>query len=215
MKEKIMAALRSKYANYGLSDKALLGIATMLAITVTDEANIETAIEAEGVVEALKGVQGEVDSRVKTAVAKAKGGNSNPQNPEPQNPDPKDEVPAWFKGVQDEIKSLKEQLAGQKTKDAASELIAAAKAKGIIISERYAKSYVSEEDYDQANALAELEAEWTGEKQFAANSQAGNGQVPNGQQQQHQQQQGKVAPEISNFTKSMKAQAEGAKAKSV
>jgi hypothetical protein len=40
MKEKIIQALKNRYRNLGLSDKAFEGVATHLEPSITDEANI-------------------------------------------------------------------------------------------------------------------------------------------------------------------------------
>lgn len=70
MKDKILQALKTKFKNLGFGDKAFQGVADYLAATVTEEAQIETAIA--GVEPLLKSFQGEIDARVTTAVAKAK-----------------------------------------------------------------------------------------------------------------------------------------------
>ena len=59
MKEKILLALKTKYAALGLSDKVLDGVAESLSKTVTDEAGIETAVD--GVEPILKTFQSNFD----------------------------------------------------------------------------------------------------------------------------------------------------------
>ena len=50
MKDLILKVLKTKYKNLGFSEKAFEGVADYLAKTVTDEANIETAIDGvEGI----------------------------------------------------------------------------------------------------------------------------------------------------------------------
>ena len=44
MKEKILAALKTKYSNLGFGAKALDGVASILEKSVTDESQIETAV---------------------------------------------------------------------------------------------------------------------------------------------------------------------------
>lgn len=70
MKEKILAALKTKFANLGFGDKAFTGVAEFLSTTVTEETQIETAIA--GVEPLLKAFQGDTDSRVTSALAKQK-----------------------------------------------------------------------------------------------------------------------------------------------
>ena len=59
MKSKILIALKTKYKNLGFGEKAFEGVAEYLATTVTEEANIETAIG--GVEPMLKAFQSESD----------------------------------------------------------------------------------------------------------------------------------------------------------
>lgn len=59
MKQKILAALKNKYANLGFGQKALDGVADYLEKTVTEESQIETAIS--GVEPLLKVFQSEAD----------------------------------------------------------------------------------------------------------------------------------------------------------
>jgi hypothetical protein len=126
MKSKILAALKTKYKTLGFSDKALDGVADMLAKTVTEETAIDAAIE--GVEPFLKALQGDADKRVTEAVEKAKkeagkkpdtgkkpdegegsGGGKKPDGTDPK-PDDDKEVPAWAKSLIDSNKALTEKL---------------------------------------------------------------------------------------------------------
>lgn len=70
MKQKILAALKNKYANLGFGQKALDGVADYLEKTVTEDSQIETAIA--GVEPLLKIFQAEADrSRTELATIKA------------------------------------------------------------------------------------------------------------------------------------------------
>lgn len=62
MKEKILAALKTAYAKLGLSDKAFDGVASLLEKTVTEEAQIATAVGGDDVKALLTAIQGQVDS---------------------------------------------------------------------------------------------------------------------------------------------------------
>lgn len=68
MKDQIIAALKTKYANLGFTDKAFDGVATFGVASVTDATQIETFVA--GVEGLLKAFQGDADSRVNTALAK-------------------------------------------------------------------------------------------------------------------------------------------------
>ena len=59
MKEKILENLKNKYSNLGFGQKAFDGVALYLEKTITDEAQIETAIS--GVEPLLKAFQSDID----------------------------------------------------------------------------------------------------------------------------------------------------------
>ena len=70
MKTKILAALKTKYSNLGLSDKAFDGVAALLVKTVTKDEEIETAVAGSEVEVLLKSIQSSVDAeRTKAAQA--------------------------------------------------------------------------------------------------------------------------------------------------
>lgn len=70
MKTKILAALKTKYSNLGLGDKAFDGVAALLVKTVTKEEDIETAVAGSEVEVLLKSIQSSVDAeRTKAAQA--------------------------------------------------------------------------------------------------------------------------------------------------
>lgn len=62
MKAKILNALKTKYANLGLGDKAFDGVASFLEKTITKEEEIEGVITREDTATLLKSIQGETDS---------------------------------------------------------------------------------------------------------------------------------------------------------
>lgn len=116
MKEKILVALKTKYKTFGFSEKAFDGVADYLSKTVTEESQIETAID--GVEGLFKGFQGDVDyvRNEKSGLQKQldelkkKIENPNPQ-PKPEE-EKKDDVPAWAQAIIDSNKTLSEKLAG-------------------------------------------------------------------------------------------------------
>lgn len=116
MKEKILVALKTKYKTFGFSEKAFDGVADYLSKTVTEESQIETAID--GVEGLFKGFQGDVDFvrneksglQKQLEELKKKIENSNPQ-PKPKD-EKKDDVPAWAQAIIDSNKTLSEKLAG-------------------------------------------------------------------------------------------------------
>lgn len=62
MKQKILDALKTRYSNLGLGDKALDGVASFLEKTVTDEAGIDTVVAGDNVSAMLKAMQSSFDS---------------------------------------------------------------------------------------------------------------------------------------------------------
>ena len=70
MKTKILAALKTKYSNLGLSDKAFDGVAALLVKTVTKEEEIEGAVAESSVETLLKTIQSSVDAE-RTKASKA------------------------------------------------------------------------------------------------------------------------------------------------
>lgn len=104
MKEKILSALKTKYANLGFGDKAFDGVAEFLSKTITKEEEVETGIA--GVEMLLKAFQGDID-KVRTELSTKtkeledlKKKSPVPPNPEP--PKPADDEPAWFKAWKEE-----------------------------------------------------------------------------------------------------------------
>lgn len=100
MKTKILSALKTKYANLGFNAKALDGIASVLEKTVTEEAQIESAVS--GVEGLLKVFQADND-RARTEQTALKGQLEELQkklsdldNGGGKKPEPNTEEPAWF-----------------------------------------------------------------------------------------------------------------------
>lgn len=62
MKVKIVNALKTAYANLGLSEKALDGVAAFLEKTIKEESEIDAAIKEASVANLLKVYQSELDS---------------------------------------------------------------------------------------------------------------------------------------------------------
>ena len=72
MKTKILAALKTKYSNLGLSDKAFDGVAALLVKTVTKEEEIDAAVAGSEVEVLLKSIQSSVDAERTKATNAAK-----------------------------------------------------------------------------------------------------------------------------------------------
>ena len=119
--EKILQALKTKYAHLGLEESILKAIATRLAAAVKDDTEIENAVK--GVEEEVKLLQSVAD-KGRTSLSKAEEArkklekeleearaksNPNPQNP-PTEPKP-DEMPAWAKGLFQAVEKQNETIA--------------------------------------------------------------------------------------------------------
>lgn len=106
MKEKILLALKTKFANLGFTDKAFDGVATFLAATVKEDSEVETAVS--GVEPMLKVFQGETDSRVNSAIAKTKEELTKKEEPGTPGPnDPPKEETATEKMLREMAEGLK------------------------------------------------------------------------------------------------------------
>lgn len=133
MKEKILVALKTKYKTFGFSDKAFDGVADYLSKTVTEESQIETAID--GVEGLFKGFQGDVDyvrnekSGLQKQLDELKKKIENP-NPQPKpKEEKKDDVPSWAQALIDSNKTLSEKLAGYEQEHAQAQRNAQVSAK--------------------------------------------------------------------------------------
>lgn len=106
MKTKILAALKTKYSNLGLSKEAFDGVAALLAKTVTKEEEIEGAVAEASVETLLKAIQSSVDSE-RTKASDAKKALEDYKKAHPEE--------GGGGGENPELKQLKEDLAAQKT----------------------------------------------------------------------------------------------------
>ena len=131
MKEKILAALKTAYAKLGLSDKAFDGVASLLEKTVTDEAQIATAISGDEVKALLTAIQGQVDSLRNKLSDKEKELNdykeAHPEKPPPTPPTPPtppaEQEPEWAKSLRKSVETLTAtQAARDKAEKAAADL---------------------------------------------------------------------------------------------
>lgn len=124
MKEKIIAALKTKYQNLGLSDAAFEAVALILSGSITDEANIETVIN--GVEASLKSFQSDVDRRVNTIKAENEKLKKQQSKGQEQGGAPAasgkdttetktDDMPAWAKALLEQNKTLTKGLAELRT----------------------------------------------------------------------------------------------------
>lgn len=170
MKEKILSALKTKYANLGFGDKAFDGVAEFLSKTITKEEEVETGIA--GVEMLLKAFQGDID-KVRTELSTKtkeledlKKKSPVPPNPEP--PKPADDEPAWFKSWKEEqtkkLEALEKEnqvFKAEKAKETRAAQIAA-KVKELGIPDWRMKGVAVPEELDETgitNFLTEIKQE--------------------------------------------------------
>lgn len=122
--DKILQALKTKYAHLGLKESVLKVIATRLAPTVKDDTEIENAVKSvEEEVKLLQSVADEGRTNLSKAEearkklekeleeARAKS-NPNPQNPPTPPTEPKpDEMPTWARGLLEAVNKQNETIA--------------------------------------------------------------------------------------------------------
>lgn len=154
MKQKILAALKNKYANLGFGQKALDGVADYLEKTVTEESQIETAIS--GVEPLLKVFQAEADRsrtelnalKVENEELKKKATQTDPKDDPKDDPKPPFDAEAFkaeiLKSLRDEQDAYTKHL--QKVEQRKAEITAKAKEFGI--PERIAARMTIDENAD-------------------------------------------------------------------
>lgn len=124
MKTKIANALKTKYANLGLSEKALNGVASILEKTVTEESGIESAIAEASVADLLKVFQGELDrERGAKTVAERALADYKKEHEGGVNHGLDDETKNQLATLMQEHKALKEQLAASEKANRDKEVI--------------------------------------------------------------------------------------------
>ena len=118
--EKILQALKTKYAHLGLEESVLKAIATRLAAAVKDDTEIENAVK--GVEEEVKLLQSVAD-KGRTSLTKAEEARkklekeleemrakSNPNPPTPHTEPKPDEMPEWAKSLVEAVKKQNETI---------------------------------------------------------------------------------------------------------
>lgn len=153
MKEKIFSALKTKFSNMGFSAKAIEGVAESLAATglVNDE-NLDTIVEGQK--SALSAMQAEIDSRVTSAIEKAKNesknaasGNGGSQN-NPKEPEKTFDAEAFKAEILKTIREEQAAAAEQNQQAAQRAAVIASKAKEYGIPEKFAAKLNISQDAD-------------------------------------------------------------------
>lgn len=178
MKEKLIAALKTKYKNLGFGDKAFDGVAEYLSKTVTEDSQIETAIA--GVEPILKSIQGDIDKvRTEKSDLQKKIDELEKKVPKEKEEEKKDDSnePGWFKAYREkqeaETLALKQEVDGFKKKETqtgySSKLKETLKEKGIPEGYWNKRNLTIESDEQLTAIAAEIETDYTGFKQEMVN----------------------------------------------
>lgn len=186
--EKILQALKTKYAHLGLKESVLKVIATRLAPTVKDDTEIENAVKSvEEEVKLLQSVADEgrtsltkaeearkkLEKELEEARAKS---NPNPQNPPTPSTEPKpDEMPAWAKGLLEAVtnqgKAIQAFQAEKQQQTAKERFLNQLKAQGV--SEPFYKHHLGrtfKDDTEMDAFVSELKADEQAFLQTQANT---------------------------------------------
>ena len=180
LKAKILQALKTKHKNKGFGDKAFDAVATFLDATVTEETEIDAAIE--GVENLFTGFQGDADGRINAAIARTKAEKDKEEKgkkgdgPEEGKTPKDDDTPVWAKGLTETISTLKNEIAALKagkTTDARKAELESKLANAIpAVKDKILKDFhrMKFETDDEFNAyLAETEEDLKGFEGFGEN----------------------------------------------
>nr|DAN48992.1 MAG TPA: hypothetical protein [Caudoviricetes sp.] len=185
MLEKILQALKTKYAHLGLEEQILKAIATRLAAAVKDDTEIENAVK--GVEEEVKLLQSVAD-KGRTSLTKAEEARkklekeleemrakSNPNPPTPHTEPKPDEMPEWAKGLLQAVEKQNETIAAfqaEKQQQTAKErFLGQLKAQGV--SEAFYKHHLGrtfKDDTEMDAFVSELKADEQAFLQTQANT---------------------------------------------
>jgi len=116
MKEKILALLKTKYQNLGFSSRALEQVADYLGQSITEETGIEPAVNGAELL--LKSFQGDIDTRVTTALAKQKAELEKTTPPgTTTNPNPNDISTIVANAVRSAVEPLQQRIEGYEKRE--------------------------------------------------------------------------------------------------
>lgn len=159
MKQKILTALKTKYANKGFGEKALDGVADFLSKTVTKEEDVEAAVS--GIESMLTSLQSETDRlRTENATLKKEVEDKKKVDEPGKKAEKSDDIQAMVTAaVEAAVKPLQEKIAKQETAAAASarQQLITAKAKELKIpQERIDEGFAIADDADEAGITTYL-----------------------------------------------------------
>jgi len=159
VKEKILAALKTKYSSLGFDASALEQMSEFLGQFVNDETGIEPAVN--GAETTLKTFQSLIDKRVTDAVTKVKAEPKQEPKTEPKT-EPKakagEEPPEWAKGLMAKIETLERRETQQAM---TAKVRAALNEKKVPESYYKGRSLSIEKDEDVDTLVKQIETDYT------------------------------------------------------
>lgn len=185
MKAKILEALKTKYSSYGLSSKAFDGVAEMISKTITEESQIDSAIDS--VEPIVKAYQSDVDKERSASAKLKKELEDAKKQPEPKK-DKQDveepEIPAYMAKLLERLDNqdrLLQQMAGEKVHASKLEQInSMLKEKNVpeTFSSPALHGRTFGEDFNVEELVSYIEAGYNAHKDATANESFAGGKAP-------------------------------------
>ena len=185
MKAKILEALKTKYSSYGLSAKAFDGVAEMISKTITEESQIDAAIDS--VESFVKAYQSDVDKERSTSAKLKKELEDAKKQPEPKKEKQtveEPEIPAYMAKLLERLDNqdrLLQQMAGEKVHTSKLEQInSMLKEKNVpeTFSSPALHGRTFGEDFNVEELVSYIEAGYSAHKDATANESFGGGKAP-------------------------------------
>lgn len=186
MKAKILEALKTKYSSYGLSSKVFDGVAETISKTITEESQIDAAVES--VEPFVKAYQSDMDKERSASAKLKKELEDAKKQPEPKKKDTQDveepETPAYMAKLLERLDNqdrLLQQMAGEKVHASKLEQInSMLKEKGVpqTFSSVALLGRTFGEDANVEELVSSIEAGYSAHKDAMANESFGGGKAP-------------------------------------
>lgn len=182
---KILEALKTKYSSYGLSSKAFDGVAEVISKTITEESQIDAAIES--VEPFVKAYQSDVDKERSTSAKLKKELEDAKKQPEPKKEKQtveEPEIPAYMAKLLERLDNqdrLLQQMAGEKVHASKLEQInSALKEKGVpqTFSSVALLGRTFGEDANVEELVSSIEAGYNAHRDAMANESFAGGKAP-------------------------------------
>lgn len=185
MKAKILDALKTKYSSSGLSSKAFDGVAEVISKTITEESQIDAAIES--VEPFVKAYQSDMDKERSASAKLKKDLEDAKKQPEPKKETQaveEPEIPAYMAKLLERLDNqdrLLQQMAGEKVHTSKLEQInSMLKEKNVpeTFSSPALHGRTFGEDFNVEELVSYIEAGYNAHKDATANESFGGGKAP-------------------------------------